>query len=824
MVALLARLALYPQRSHPRETLCELLWPEVEPEVARTRLRHTLRSLRSQLEADQPAGSVLIADRLSVCINPAALTTDVALFEQAVRKGDTQTARALYTGELLPGLWDDWIVEERHRLTALADLLPEPSSPPVVPNPDPRPHRTLELLPLALPTYLTSFLGRVPEKDKLTTLLETARLVTLTGVGGTGKTRLAVELLRQLAPRYERAAFISLAECLTPSQLLGRLRGALGLPSGDTDPLEQVCWHLQEVPSLLVLDNLEQLVDLGADAVIGALLQRLPQLTILATSRRAVGIAGEQLFPLEPLGQSDAEALFVARVQATRPGFHLTDGNRTDVAAVCQGLEGIPLAIELAAARIRVFSPAEMCRELDRRFEWLARTGLKGDKDDRHRSLVATLEWSWRLLSPSQQQFLANLALFRAPWTATEAAALTACSDARERLEALESDSLIAPDGDSQQTRYTMLTLVRDFARERLTEGSEARQRFRAHYLSNPTRDENTPTAWQYALDDCDADAAYGFAYRYELDWTGRLGVARALDFIAPTCALPCPDPQRKLHADLLYAECLLRNTERTKAMALMAEAVAPLEAIGGELLAEGLRLQAQIGLYDAPPEVTLALLERCLTLAHTPYQRAEALRIKGCLLCQTPRYEEAEPLFDEAETLFGPSDPGQRRLLNHRAHLAKRRGQHEESLRLYTLSAEQARAADDPILARNSQSNIPDALASLKRWDDAIREGLRCLEVEEAHGDRHLILCLLWNLAFPLLGVGKSEQATRLLSAAATHWERDVRPLSEEDLSDITRFREELIAQRDTTAFESLWSEGATLTLKQALALARTT
>ena len=831
VVALLARLALFPRRSHPREELVELLWPEVERDVALVRLRHTLRTLRQPLELGLPAGSVLIADRTSIRINPEAITTDVAQFERALKQKDFQAARTLYTGELLPGLYDDWILEERYRLEALAEQLqatPSASDEGATPRGYPEEGRrgTSRGDGITLPPYLTAFFGRQAEQESIATQLTRSRLVTLTGLGGTGKTRLSVEILRGLANTFTPAAFVALGECLVASQIPGRLRNVLRLPAVSPDPLEQVVWALSDSPALLVLDNFEQLVDSGGAELVEVLLGRLPQLTLLVTSRRALGIPGERLFPLEALSLETSQALFLDRVQATRPGFHLTAGNRDDVLAVCQGLEGIPLALELAAARIRAFSPSEMRSELQSRFAWLARTGLRGDKDDRHRSLSAALDWSWRLLPASQQHFLANLALFRAAFTATEAASVTDQRDSRERLENLVSDSLVqsAADRDSGETRYTMLETVREFAEPRLPDSREARVRFRRYYLDNPTRDENTAMAWQYALEDSDADDAYGFAYRYELDWTGRLGVSRALDFIARTRTLPCADPLKKLHADLLQAECLLRTTDRKGAMALMAEAVAPLEELGGDLLAEGLRLQAQIGLYDAPQEVTFALLERCLAIAVAPYQRAEALRIKGCLLCQTPRYEEAEAVFDEAEALFLPDSLGQRRLLNHRAHLAKRRGQHEESLRLYSVSAEQAQQAADFILARNSQSNVPDALASLKRWEEAITEGLKCLDIEEAHGDRHLILCILWNLSFPFLGVGDYERATRLLGAAAAHWVRHVRPLSDDDLADIASFRSELAEHLDDATFEQLWAEGEALTFKEAVALARTT
>jgi predicted ATPase len=205
---------------------------------------------------------------------------------------------------------------------------------------------------------------------------------------------------------------------------------------------------------LLILDNFEQLVEAGGGAIVETLLARLPSLTCLVTSRRVLGVVGEQEFPLSPLplpGLSDSLAeiasnpgiaLFVRRAQAVRPGFHLTEQNHTDVLALCRSLEGIPLALELAASRIRTLSPAEMQQQIQDRFDWLARSGPGADKEPRQRSLSATLEWSWRLLSPAHQRFLSALSVFRGGWNAEAAADVCAREDARDLLESLVMDSL----------------------------------------------------------------------------------------------------------------------------------------------------------------------------------------------------------------------------------------------------------------------------------------------------------------------------------------------------------------------------------------------
>lgn len=819
-VALLARLALFPHRTHPREELVELLWPEVDTEVARTRLRHTLRTLRVALEAGLPTGSVLIADRTSIRINPEAISTDVAEFQRALARKEPAKARALYAGELLPGLWDDWIVEERHRLEALVEALPEQREPaPHAPAPAP----TQAAPARALPPYLTAFFGRETEKAELAQLLTRARLVTLIGLGGTGKTRLAVELMPTLAASFPTAFYVALSECVVASQIPGRIRSVLSLPTSEADPLDQLCWHLAEAPALLVLDNLEQLVDSGGAELVELLLARLPLLTVLVTSRRALGISGERLFPLEPLPEAASVDLFLDRVQATRPGFHLTDGNRDDIHAVCQGLEGIPLALELAAARIRAFSPSEMRRELQTRFEWLARTGLKGDKDDRHRSLAAALEWSWRLLSPTQQQFLASLALFRAPFSASEAAAVTNSSDARERLEALAADSLIVSAAeDDGETRHELRVTVREFVGPRLRDALAARERFRTYYLAHPTRDENRITAWEYALEDSDGEHAYAFAAYQDVDWMALLGTERAQDFLERTRALPCSNPRQGMLTASRLAQCLLRLNDRQGAITLMDQAAAALESAPTELLAETLSYQAYIGLYDAPLEKTLALLERCLSLSHDSYLRAETLRMKGGVICWTPEFERAEALLDEAEALYTPDDPSQDRLLTQRGHLARRRKQFDEALRLFQRGAERALVRGDNLLYKNCQSNLTDILVCLGRWEEALVTGLASLEIEEAYGDRHSLVTVVWTLARPFYEVGDPERAARLMSAAATHWVREVRPLTEEDTEDIAGLRRDLGGVLDEATLARCWSEGEQLTLKEALALAR--
>jgi predicted ATPase len=230
--------------------------------------------------------------------------------------------------------------------------------------------------------------------------------VTLTGPGGSGKTRLALELAGELVERFQGAVwFVPLADLSDPRRIVEAIRDALRLRrSPDLTPLEQVVDTLSQQPSLLVLDNFEHLVEEAA-AIVRSLLEQAPPLQCLVTSRQRLDLAGEREFPILPLpipmGTASPERLtlyesvqlFVDRAQAVRPDFQVTSSNAPAVAELCSRLEGIPLAIELAAARAQVLTPAQMLTKLGQRFEFLV--SRRRDTIPRHRTLRAAIEWSY---------------------------------------------------------------------------------------------------------------------------------------------------------------------------------------------------------------------------------------------------------------------------------------------------------------------------------------------------------------------------------------------------------------------------------------------
>ena len=500
--ALLARLALFPQRAHPREELIELLWPDGDRDACRPRLRVVLASLRRQLEPpDVPPGSVLVADRSTICLHPSACRCDVAEFEAALReaarapspeqkRGALDRAIALYAGELLPGFYDEWIMAERERLASLyedacerrrdlpaagiaaAEQIAEPEG--ATPAPDLR----------GFPLQFTRFFGREAESAQVAEWLRSpqTRLVTLTGLGGAGKTRLAAHAARAAGGFDGPICFVALADLAEAHLICDAILGALALPrSASQEPLEQVAAALSGLPpALLVLDNFEHLVERGAPLV-AALLTRLPTLTCLVTSRRRLALPGEREFPVPPLPLADSDGtaaliaraastqLFVDRAQAAQPDFQLTPSNAAAVASLCRTLEGIPLAIELVAARARTLTPAQMSERLTQRFALL--TSRRGDKGTRHRSLWAALEWSHSLLPPDLGHFFAGLSVFRG---GTAEAAQSVCEQplALEFLTQLRERSLLtiedAQVGNWEERRFRLLETLREFGTEHL--------------------------------------------------------------------------------------------------------------------------------------------------------------------------------------------------------------------------------------------------------------------------------------------------------------------------------------------------------------------
>jgi predicted ATPase/class 3 adenylate cyclase len=346
-----------------------------------------------------------------------------------------------------------------------------------------------------LPDSLTSFVGRERESIEVKRLLSSTRLLTLIGVGGTGKTRLMLHTAKNNLDQFQHGVWlVELAALTEPEQVCGKVASALNLRELPGRSLQDVLVdYLRDKQTLLLLDNCEHLIAESA-RLAQVLLNECPELTILATSREGLGIGGESIYQVPSLSiptnngtkeideliDFEAVRLFVERAQAASPGFQLSPENSEAILKICQRLDGIPLAIELAAARVRMLSPEQIASRLQDHFRLLAggsRTALP-----RQQTLQALIDWSWDLLNKEERKLLRRLAVFSGGWTLDAAEAIMNDPD-QDQIDVLDglfnlvNKSVVfaeqLPDGN---TRYHLLETIRQYARERLVDAGEISQ------------------------------------------------------------------------------------------------------------------------------------------------------------------------------------------------------------------------------------------------------------------------------------------------------------------------------------------------------------
>jgi predicted ATPase/class 3 adenylate cyclase len=363
------------------------------------------------------------------------------------------------------------------------------------------PLRTLDAFPENLPLQVSSFVGRERDQLALSKALDASRLVTVIGVGGVGKTRLAIQVAAEVITRFSDGAwFCELAAADDPDAMLQVVATALGVQTRSGTTLDRcIVESLRARRLLVVLDNCEHLIGEVAELA-GAVLGECPTVWMLATSREALGVDGEQVWPLASLGlprpgdvdgalTNESVRLFAERAVAARPGFVLGANNLETVAEICRRLDGIPLAIELAAARVSALTPGDIRDLLDERFRLLA--GTRRSKVERHQTLRATVDWSYSLLHDDERVVFDRLGVFAGSFDARAAQAVCADDDIEEwdvleALTGLVARSMVGSEETGDETmRYQLLETLRQYARERLDEEGDTdlwRERHAAHY------------------------------------------------------------------------------------------------------------------------------------------------------------------------------------------------------------------------------------------------------------------------------------------------------------------------------------------------------
>ncbi|MFE1802756.1 ATP-binding protein [Streptomyces sp. NPDC059517] len=343
-----------------------------------------------------------------------------------------------------------------------------------------------------LPLELNAFVGRAAELTRLDAALGAARLVTVTGPGGVGKSRLAARAAARLRPD-DGVWRVELAELREPELVAYAVVEALGLTDHTSRPPRQVLLdHLAQRHLLLVLDGFEHLVDACA-SLVGELLRRAAGLRVLAVGRRPLSVEGEQVFPLAPLTEAEAAELFADRAAAGTPGFALHDGNRTDVHEICRRLDGVPLAVELAAGRLRALSPAQLLVRLDDRFRLL--TGGGRDTLPRHQALRTTIGWSHELCTPQERLMWARLSVFAGQFDLESVEYVCGGGGLHpdnilDVLHELLAQSVITREETPAGVRYRMLDTVRAYGADWLEatdDGARLRRRHRDWFMGLAT-------------------------------------------------------------------------------------------------------------------------------------------------------------------------------------------------------------------------------------------------------------------------------------------------------------------------------------------------
>ena len=360
------------------------------------------------------------------------------------------------------------------------------------------PPRTLEV-PSNLPPQLTTFVGRRQEAEAVAALVAQSRLVTLSGPGGTGKTRLAVEVASRLIGQFSGGVFfVDLSPLTDPALIPTSIATALGVREEPGHPvIESLEGHLRDLQLLLVLDNFEQL--LAGAPLVGRLLEAAPRLSVIVTSREVLHIRGEQEYAVQPLGlpdlgslppldalsQYDAVALFIKRAQAVRADFAVDNQNAPAVAAICARLDGLPLAIELAAARTKVLAPDAILSRLQKSLSLL--TSSSRDLSERQRTLRGAIDWSYELLDQTERVLFRRLGIFVGGCSIENAEGV--CDpdgalgvDMLDSLSSLVDKSLLRQlTGSDNEPRFGMLETVREYAVERLAQSADGEPVRRAH-------------------------------------------------------------------------------------------------------------------------------------------------------------------------------------------------------------------------------------------------------------------------------------------------------------------------------------------------------
>ena len=721
------------------------------------------------------------------------------------------------------------------------------------------PLQSLNTVPNNLPTQLTSFVGRDAEMDEIKALLDSARLVTLTGSGGTGKTRLSLEVGTQELTFFQNGVWLlELAPLTDPEQITPALAQILGLqelPSTSLNSL--VVDYLRDKKALLILDNCEHLIEACAELA-DELLRHCARLKILASSREALGIAGEMAYSTPSLANNESTQLFMERACAVNSNFHLTDANASFIAQICSRLDGIPLAIELAAARSKLLSPEQIASRLDDRFRLLvggSRTALP-----RQQTLRALIDWSYDLLSEKEKDLLRIASVFVGGWTLEAIEAISDDPNVLENLEQLVNKSLVITEERESGVRFSMLETIRQYAREKLFDAKqveEARDRhfiyfndlseklweaFRSSSITiwrNRAEEEaeNMRSALEWGMEN-HIEEAIRLAANYCLvsDWFSNqtLGLTMVISTIEKTQTLPPVEGNAKKRLqDLLsrafFAQGMIQLSKGNLLLSKQAfdEAILISRAIDNkQMLGYSLELLYTVSTFINDPAGEEAAYEGLsiftkeiddnwgLSMAYQNMARIATSKgnrdEKQKYLAKFNELRREAPVSLQTGLFYlglGRSEIEQ--------------GEYESARQLFEDAQDvfnQLRIKNFLMAGRSQLGHIARYTGDLTRAKSIYRETI--LDWQEI-GNRGAIAHELESFAAIAIEEDEPQRALKLFGAAEALRERSNAPMTDFERVKYDQMMEHVHSLLDETIINSLWEEGKSMTMEQAIRLA---
>lgn len=707
-----------------------------------------------------------------------------------------------------------------------------------------------------LPTQLTSFIGREKEIAAIQALLNTARLVTLTGSGGTGKTRLSIEVGTQLLPNFTNGVWlIELAPLSDPAQIIPALAQAFGLQELPFNPLANlVTDYLRDKKLLLILDNCEHLIAACAHLA-DDLLHQCVGLKILASSREALGIAGEVAYRTPSLADSESTSLFVERARAANSKFDLTDSNASAVAQICSRLDGIPLAIELAAARTKLLSADQIASRLDNLFRLLvggSRTALP-----RQQTLRALIDWSYDLLSEEEKNLLRIASIFVGGWSLEALEAVSEDPHALEHLDGLVNKSLVVTEERNGEMRYFLLETIRQYAREKLFEAKQAAAARDRHFIYYKN---SMSGLWDVSRGEIELQKLKSMQGEVEnlgaaLEWGLQNHVQDALDLAANMVmsitfmggqiegitilreamekfrALPPVEREASRHRKEIYAHAcfslgtlLQGENEIMSARSILQEAIAIARELGDKrMLGLTLEMYASASAMIKADDVIPATMEGLEIL--------QELNLRGGLAmayANLARWEISHDNFQEAEKYAAlvranmENGSYQLSFLNMGMGVgARMQGQYNFALRQFEDALKIFKSIGYKRLTALAASEIAHTQRAIGNYAEAKQTYRETIKVFQDYGNRPSVAHQLECFAMIAVVEEEPQRAAKLFGAAEAIREITGHKRTDEEEAEETHFMRRLRAMLTEAEFNALWAEGKSMTMEQAIELA---